>query len=102
MKIQGVEVDVESIAVGFYDIILETGMEAVVAFGMIPKELMDLSEKALREKIISDTAKRMGMTPEEFEPWLDKAKLSEIVRDIQHQVCIAILGVAKRNGMMCV
>lgn len=49
MNINGLTVDTQAIADGLYEIICEREEEAIVAFGMIPKWIMDLTEKLVRE-----------------------------------------------------
>ncbi len=54
MIINGLTVDIQDIADGLYAIICERDEEAIVAFGMIPKWILDLTEKLVREKVLSN------------------------------------------------
>ena len=108
MKINGLTVDTAAIGEGLYKLIVEQGDEAIVAFGMIPKPIMDLMEKLLREKIISIAAKQQGVTDEELiefaKTYLDnksfEKSLRDIINPISREVCVAIYGAAKRAGKM--
>ena len=53
MKLNGLNVDARAIGAGLYQIICDKGEESIVAFGMIPKWIMDLAEKLIREKIFT-------------------------------------------------
>lgn len=50
MKINGLTVDTQAITDGLYAIICEHEEEAIVAFGMIPQWIMDLTEKLAEKK----------------------------------------------------
>jgi hypothetical protein len=76
MKINGLIVDTQAIADGLYEIICERDEEAIVAFGMIPKWIIDLAEQAIREKIIAENAKRLNLNFEELKPYVDEKLLT--------------------------
>lgn len=101
--INGLTVNVEAIGSGIYKIICERGEESVVAFGMIPKWSMDILNKLLREKVLSEARKQANiteMTDEELAPYIDQKKLTETVNAIEHEVCIAIYQAASKAGKM--
>src|SRR5262245_39757488 len=86
----GLKVDAPAIGQGIYEMICDAGQDDIVAVGMIPKPFMDLLESKLREKVVRLAAEQRQMTPEEFGPFVDKAKLEEIVRSVSHRVAIEI------------
>ena len=102
MMVGGIVADTQAIANGLYDIIVKTGQEAVVAFGMLPAELMNKTEEMLREKVISEAAKQRGCRVEEITPYVDKAAVDKIVRPIMHAISSDIYAAAKRAGKMIV
>jgi hypothetical protein len=120
MKINGLKVDTQAIADGLYAIITEKGEEAIVAFGMIPKWIMDLLEVQLREKIIRIVCEQMRFNEAETKHLveLDKLgmlvnsgtisagfseeKLKETMQPIIHEVSVGIYGAAARAGKMIV
>ena len=71
MKINGLIVDTQTIADCLYTIISERREEAIVAFGMIPKWILDLTEKLVREKVIVENARLLNLTVEELTPFVD-------------------------------
>lgn len=102
MKINGLIVDTQAIADGLYEIICEREEEAIVAFGMIPKWIMDLAEQLIREKIIAENAKRLNLTVEERRPYVDEKLLTETVNSILHEIALGIYTAAKRAGKLLV
>jgi hypothetical protein len=51
MKINGITMDTRHLAEGLYQIICQQGMQGVVAVGMMPKDIVDLVDQLLREKV---------------------------------------------------
>lgn len=102
MRIENMQVDADKIAEGIYEIILERGQEAIVAFGMLPADLMRMVEQNARRKVIEVTAAFYELPPELFEPMVDESKLKPIVQKIVHEVSVAIYRQAKKHGMMIV
>jgi hypothetical protein len=102
MKIKGLTVDSQAIADGLYAIICENGEEAIVAFGMIPKWIMDLTEKLVREKVITENAKRLNLSVEELTPYVDEKLLAETVNPIIHEISLGIYTAAARAGKLLV
>ncbi len=102
MNIQGLRVDAPAIADGLYEIICDRGQEAIVAFGMIPKDIIDLVEKILRERVIALWARQLDVAVEEAMPYVDEAKLRAIVQPIIHEITVGIYNAAARAGKMVV
>ena len=103
MKINGLKVDTRQIAAGLYDIICEHGESHIVAFGMIPKWIMDLLAVQLRNKINSIVEAQQQVTIEEISRYFNvKPEIEKIVQAIVRQVCTDIYGVAKKCGGMVV
>ena len=102
MKINGLSVDTQAIANGLYTIICEREEDAIVAFGMIPKWIMDQTETLVREKIISENARRLNLTIEELKPFVDEKLLTETVNPILHEIALGIYAAASRAGKLLV
>ena len=102
MKINGLIVNTKAIADGLYKIICKREEEAIVAFGMIPKWIMDLMEQLIREKIIAENARRLNLTVEELKPYMDEKLLAETINPIIHEICLGIYEAAKRAGKLIV
>jgi hypothetical protein len=102
MKTNGLSVDTQAIADGLYDLICEREEEAIVAFGMIPKWILDLTETSIREKIISEAARQLGITAEELKPFVDDQLLTQTVNPILHEISVGIYAAAKRAGKLLV
>lgn len=96
------KVDAQAIADGLYGIIQDQGQEAIVAFGMLPAELMAGLEKMLREKVIAISAAQAQLTVEELTPHVDQKLLAAIVQPIINDVGTGIYAAAKRAGKMIV
>ena len=102
MKINGLNVDSQAIADGLYAIICEQGEEAIVAFGMIPKWIMDLAEQSIREKVVAENARLLNLTVEALRPYVDDRLLSETVRPILHEISLGIYAAAAKAGKLLV
>lgn len=102
MTINNLKVDADAIGAGFYDIICEKGEEALVAFGMIPKWIIDMAEGMIREKIVREAARQVGCTPEELTPIVDKKVVDDMTAKIIKAVCVAIYKTASERGKMIV
>lgn len=102
MRINGLIVNTQAIADGLYEIICDRGEEAIVAFGMIPKPIIDLTEKLVREKVVAENARLLQMTVQEFQPFVDEKLLRETVQPILHQISLGIYTAAKRAGKLLV
>ena len=102
MKINGLNVDTQAIADGLYEIICERGEEAIVAFGMIPKWILDLTEKLVREKVLAESARQLGITAEELKPYVDEKLLAETVNPIIHEISLGIYATAAKAGKLLV
>lgn len=102
LSINGLNVDVQPLAEGVYGIICEKGDEHIVAFGMIPLWAVELFERLLREKVIAEACKRLQVTPEEAQPYLDEKLIKTIVQKISQEVTTGIFAAAKSAGRLCV
>lgn len=100
MKIKNLQVDAAKIGAGLYDIICERGESAIVAFGMIPLWVVEMTEKQLREKIISEAAKQVQCTADELRPIVDEKLVAEITRPIMHEITLEIYRAASAAGML--
>lgn len=114
MKINGLNVDAQAIADGLYEIICAKGEDHIVAFGMIPKWIMDTMETMLREKIIRITCQQMQFNEAETGHLLELDKLGmltgetgfsenlikETMRPIVHEVSVGIYRAADKAGRM--
>ena len=102
MKIAGLNVNAQAIADGLYEIICEREEEAIVAFGMIPKWIMDLTEKLVRERVLTENARLLNLTVEELKPYVDEKLLAETVKPIIHEISLGIYAAAARAGKLLV
>lgn len=102
MKINGLTVDTAKIGQGLYEIICEKEEDHIVAFGMIPKWVMDMTEKEVRQKIMLEAAKQVGCNVEEIIPYLDSATIEGMVRPIMRQIGTEIYTAAAKAGRMVV
>ncbi len=102
MKVNGLEVNTQAIAEGMYRIICEKGEEAIVAFGMIPLWIVEMTEKQLLEKIISEKCRETGWTPEELAPYLSKEMVDDMVSQIMRHICTGIYTAAGNANKMLV
>lgn len=93
MNVNGLKIDEQAIADGLYAIICEKGEEAIVACGMIPLWIMELSEKLLREKVVSIAGAQVKLTPKE---------LDSTVQPIVSAIAIGIYRSASRESKMIV
>lgn len=109
MKINGLNVDTAKIGAGLCEIICEKGEDHIVAFGMIPKWVMDLAESAVREKIIAVACEQLSaptplfpVTPEDLKPYLDERLITDTVRPIMREIATQIYNAASQAGKMVV
>jgi len=106
MHINGLNVDTKAIGKGIYEIICEAGEGAIVAFGMIPKWSIDMLQKQLREKIISEAIKQLRIEDEAeadfFRAHIDEEKMAATIRPIEQEICVEIYQAAAKAGRMIV
>ena len=102
MKVNGMNVDARAIGEGLYEIICDKGDEAIVAFGMIPKWIMDMFERQLREKVYRIAAGQIGCDADDptLRQFVSKEKMEEICQPIIQEVISEIYRAASRKGMM--
>jgi hypothetical protein len=94
MHIEGLKINAAAIGAGLYDIIEQRDQAALVAFGMLPADLMNMLKQQLCDKFTT-LAKAQGAE-------LPADELKELVRDTEHQVAVAIYAEASRKGKMIV
>lgn len=100
LLINGLRVDSANLGRGLYEIICEAGEDHIVAFGMIPKWVIDLFEKQLRAKIIELAAASVKCSVEDVTPYLDEKLIEQTMRPIVREVCTAIYAAASDAGKM--
>lgn len=100
MRINGLTIDADAIGKGVYALICERGDEHIVAFGMIPNDAIEALRKLLREKIIAEGAKRVGISVREAQLYLDEETISKTVHEIEHEVVLGIYSAASKAGRM--
>ncbi len=96
------KVNTQAIAEGLYRIICERGEEHIVAFGMVPKWIIDLTERHLREKIIELAAAQNDTTAEALRPFVSEKLIQELMQPIIHDVTSGIFTAAKNAGKLVV
>jgi hypothetical protein len=99
-KINGLYVQPQMIANGLYEIICKAGEDHIVAFGMIPAWVMEMTEKNLRDKVIKEAAKQVCCTSGEIEPILDEKLIQDTIRPIMHAISLGIYEAASKAGML--
>ena len=102
MNINGLKVNTDAIGEGLYRIICQQGQEAIVAFGMLPADIMESLDKMLREKILAESAKQIGCSVREMKLIYDERKMQDTVRPIVREVSTAIFRAASHAGKMVV
>ena len=102
MQLNGLRIDEVAIGRGLYEIICAQGDQAVVAFGMIPKWCIDSLRPMLREKIISEAAKRIGHEANEVREYVNEATIADMMREIERQVILSIYSEAKAQHAVIV
>jgi hypothetical protein len=94
MSIKGLTIDARAIGAGLYRIIEQRDQAALVAFGMLPADLMEMLNGVLREKFVSLAQAQGKQLPE--------AELKDLVSDTEKKVCSAIYSAAAEKGRMLV
>jgi hypothetical protein len=104
MKINNLNVNTAAISEGLYRIICQQGQEAIVAFGMIPIEIINMLEKLLREKIISISAAQNGCTVKELmaSGLVSEQLIKDTMAPIVREVTTGIYTAASNAGKMVV
>lgn len=102
MKINGLDIDVPKIANGLYDMVCEAGESHIVAFGMVPFWVYQITERQLKELIIRRAATQDNTTVEAITPFISNELVQNTVQPIMHKIIVGIFQVAKeRNKMIC-
>ncbi len=78
------KIDYEGLGKGLYAMIENAGLDGVVAFGMMPAEIMKTLEKGLKEK------------------FKGHEKIEELVKDTMHKVTVEVFREADRRKKMVV
>lgn len=102
--IEGLNVDTQKIGEGLYKIICARGEEALVAFGMLPKDLINMLEAQTLDRVVKITADGLGVTDQEARllELRQNDRVIETVREIVKDVCPQIYAAAARKRMMLV
>lgn len=98
----GVTGDCEAIAKGIYEMMPEEYRTAL-AFGMLPAPFMQQAEQMFREKVARAELKRYGISeePGNFKKWCAAVR-DEVIHEFNHELALAMLGEAKRQGALLV
>lgn len=91
----------KAIGQGLYDMMTDYD-KAVVAFGMVPLEIMELFEKQYKKVVIEKWCAKYDMIPDDFDYDLEKEIPQEQINEASRQVTIEIYEAASRAGKMMV
>lgn len=100
LTVNGLTVDASAIGAGLYDLIVEADEAHIVAFGMIPKWVVDIFERQLRIKIIDLFAAQTQIPADLVAEHIDEVLMKNTVQPITHAVCVAIYAAAAKAGAM--
>lgn len=76
-----------------------------LAFGMMPGPIMDMAEKAFRDRIYQREAAHFGLTAEHLKDILQGSQQKEMeaaVNEFMQELSVAILAVASRKEILVV
>jgi len=98
----GYTADFEAIAAGIYRMLPEE-YKAALAFGMCPAPFMEQAEQLFREKCARAELERYGIPedPGNFKKWCAAVK-RDVIQEFNHQLALAMLAEAKRQGALVV
>ncbi len=102
MKIEGLNVDVEALGKGIYELFDETE-QSMIAMGMLPGVKMESLEKMLGQKFeesAKDQAKKFGFNTDY--DVADQEKKKSFVRKATHEISVQIYKHADSIGRMIV
>ena len=91
-------VDCEAIGAGLYDL-MNKDHRTLVAFGMIPKDVIDKAMGMIRARIGEVAAEKYEGVPADH---LAACVKPEFLREVEHRVCLAIHARAAELGKMVV
>lgn len=95
MKMYGITLDGRKIGAGIYDMMPEDD-QVVVAFGMFPKEWIELAEKLVRGKIGNIGASKYGLEDDkELVKYYAKAVKDDFISEALKEICLGMLDAAK-------
>lgn len=92
----------DKLAGGLVDLIDEMGQTNILAFGMLPAPLMGEVERGIRERVIGEVAGRLGVSPADALPHIDRVWIDSLVSEATHAVSVAVIGEASRRGILLV
>jgi len=102
LRRSGLKVNAEAIGRGMYGLITKAGEESIVAFGMLPKWIMDILDAQLRQKVLEIVAKQTFIPADEIECMIDPKSLDAIVAEITKEVISFIYTAAAGRGKLLV
>ena len=88
-------INTTEIGKGLYDL-MDNNQQAAVAFGMIPKEIIDLVMDKIKKRISDILAEDLGLPAKDIYPCLKEDFLNEL----EHDISLAIYGRAKELNRM--
>ncbi len=90
-----------AIGQGIYDMLSEEH-KAIVSFGMIPLEIIELFESNYKKVLVEKWCAKQGLTVDDFITDLTEEIPQEMVNDATHKVTIEIFTAAQKAGKMLV
>lgn len=100
LKRSNITVDYAAIAKGIFDM-LPPEYVGALAYGMCPAPFMELAEKEFVRKIVLGSLKRSGTPATEDNIEFCAARIDpELPREFSHQLTLALLKVAKDEGIL--
>lgn len=96
----GIKVDAAKIGAGLYDLVCQKGDDAIVAFGMIPKWIVDILDRQLEEKIIELFAAENQIEPALAKEIICPDSLKDMVRSISKECTLAMFDAASKAGKL--
>lgn len=104
MRNKGLLKNYQIVAREIYEDIMTERDRNVVAFGMIPANLMATIEKILEELILKIQADFFGVDVDDFREllneYIDPSEQKKAITETQHNICVAIFNHAKAAGKM--
>ena len=87
----GVSCNVEELAKGLFDLMLENDKARVLELGLLPNDVMQVVITGMRNRIISIAAKQHGISEEAATRCVDEEKLREISAPFIAAISVRIL-----------
>lgn len=95
MKISGLNVDVDAIAKGVFDMIVDRGDRVILEHGMLPADIMNVLDGQMRDRFIRIAAVQHGIPYELAVKCVDEKKIGEVKGPVIRAISAGILGLAK-------